>query len=249
MNVIPDWEAAGDQQTAVLQAAEPGEPDAAGAPEQASAAPGELMAEIAASVRDLAESAERYHVRAEQREAVIDHLHAEVDRLRRGERRGLLRPLLVEMCRLRNDLLRQAGELPADFDARAGRAAASVLRRVGRAGAGEQRRRRVRAGKRRCLRPADAPAGRRRADRRSGPRRADRRGAARRLPGRRREQPDRPGRGGGVRRSPASHTGRAASSTERGTNSERAAAGHLRYRPRAPPTRWSATSTRRAGRR
>lgn len=116
MNVIPDWEAAGDQQTAVLQAAEPGEPDAAGAPEQASAAPGDLMAEIATSVRDLAESAQRYHVRAEQREAVIDHLHAEVDRLRQGERRGLLRPLLVEICRMRNDLLRQAGELPGDFD-------------------------------------------------------------------------------------------------------------------------------------
>ena len=31
--------------------------------------------------------------------------------------RGLLRPLLVEMCRLRNDLLRQAEDLPGDFDA------------------------------------------------------------------------------------------------------------------------------------
>jgi len=62
-------------------------------------------------------SSERYHARAEQREGVIDHLHAEVDRLRRGERRGLLRPLLVEICRLRNDLLRQAEDLPADFDA------------------------------------------------------------------------------------------------------------------------------------
>jgi len=29
----------------------------------------------------------------------------------------LLRPLLVEICRLRNDLLRQADDLPADFDA------------------------------------------------------------------------------------------------------------------------------------
>ncbi len=68
-------------------------------------------------MRELADATDRYHARAEQREGVIDHLHAETDRLRRGERRGLLRPLLVEMCRLRNDLLRQASDLPADFDA------------------------------------------------------------------------------------------------------------------------------------
>lgn len=75
------------------------------------------MAEIAASVRELADSADRYHARAEQREHVIDHLRDEVDRLRRGERRTLLRPLLAEICHLRNDLLRQAGELPENFDA------------------------------------------------------------------------------------------------------------------------------------
>jgi molecular chaperone GrpE len=40
-----------------------------------------------------------------------------VDRLRQGERRALLRPLLVEVCRLRSDLLRQAEDLPTDFDA------------------------------------------------------------------------------------------------------------------------------------
>lgn len=76
-----------------------------------------LLSEISAAVQQLTDSSERYHVRAEQREAVIDHQRDEVDRLRRGERRGLLRPLLAETCRLRNDLLRQAGELPADFDA------------------------------------------------------------------------------------------------------------------------------------
>lgn len=78
---------------------------------------GALLVTIAESMERLAASAERYHARAEQREGVIDHLHDEVDRLRRGERRGLLRPLLVEMCRLRNDLLRQAEDLPGDFDA------------------------------------------------------------------------------------------------------------------------------------
>jgi molecular chaperone GrpE len=75
------------------------------------------LAAICTSVNRLADSAEHYHVRAQQREAVIDHLSSEVDRLRRGDRRGILRPLLAEVCRLRNDLLRQADDLPADFDA------------------------------------------------------------------------------------------------------------------------------------
>lgn len=76
-----------------------------------------LLATISEGVGRLAASAEQYHARAAQREDVIEHLHAEVDRLRRGERRGLMRPLLVEICRLRNDLLRQAEDLPGDFDA------------------------------------------------------------------------------------------------------------------------------------
>lgn len=77
----------------------------------------DLLAGILKAVQEVAESSERYHARAEQREGVIDHLHSEVDRLRRGERRSLLRPLLVELCRLRNDLLRQSEDLPDDFDA------------------------------------------------------------------------------------------------------------------------------------
>lgn len=79
--------------------------------------PVDLLTRIFTAVQEVAESSGRYHARAEQREGVIDHLHSEVDRLRRGERRGLLRPLLVELCRLRNDLLRQAEDLPDDFDA------------------------------------------------------------------------------------------------------------------------------------
>lgn len=76
-----------------------------------------VMSEIQGALRDLAGAAERYHARAEQREGVIDHLRSEVEVLRRGERRGLLRPLLTDVCRLRNDLLRQAADLPADYDA------------------------------------------------------------------------------------------------------------------------------------
>jgi molecular chaperone GrpE len=74
-------------------------------------------AELTAAVRELASSAERFHDRSEQREGVIDYLRSELEVLRRGERRGLLRPLLTDLCRLRNDLLRQAGRLPADYDA------------------------------------------------------------------------------------------------------------------------------------
>jgi molecular chaperone GrpE len=88
-------------------------PTAADPPDDSAA----LLVTICESMERLAASAERYHARAEQREGVIDHLHEEVDRLRRGERRGLLRPLLVELARLRNDLLRQAEDLPGDFDA------------------------------------------------------------------------------------------------------------------------------------
>jgi len=73
--------------------------------------------DLAAAVRELASSAERFHDRSEQREGVIDYLRSELEVLRRGERRGLLRPLLTDMCRLRNDLLRQAARLPADYDA------------------------------------------------------------------------------------------------------------------------------------
>jgi molecular chaperone GrpE (heat shock protein) len=43
-------------------------------------------------------------------------MHGELEQLRRGERRSLLRPVVTEVCRLRDDLLRQADTLPADFD-------------------------------------------------------------------------------------------------------------------------------------
>lgn len=76
-----------------------------------------LLAEISVAVQQAAEQSRRYHDRAEQREGVIDLLRSELEVLRHGERRGLLRPLLADMCRLRGDLLSQAAALPADFDA------------------------------------------------------------------------------------------------------------------------------------
>lgn len=69
-------------------------PDADGAsPEAGTAASEQSDTEIAAAVHRLADSAEHYHDRAQQREGVIDYLRSELELLRRGERRGLLRPL------------------------------------------------------------------------------------------------------------------------------------------------------------
>jgi molecular chaperone GrpE len=76
-----------------------------------------LLMGIADTVREIADASERYHTRAQQRESVIDQLRTELDLLRRGERRGLLRPVLADLCRLRDDLLKQASTLPGDFDA------------------------------------------------------------------------------------------------------------------------------------
>jgi molecular chaperone GrpE len=120
--LVADVPAPGDDRDAGEdQAVPPPSPEPAPggpAPEPPPAGQGpDLLAAIAADVRELAGESERYHARAQQREAVIDHLHAEVERLRRGERRGLMRPLLVEICRLRDDLLRQAGALPEDYSA------------------------------------------------------------------------------------------------------------------------------------
>ena len=53
--------------------------------------------------------------RAAARERVIERQHADIERMRTDERFGLLQPVLVDLCTLRNDLLRQAAALPADF--------------------------------------------------------------------------------------------------------------------------------------
>lgn len=75
------------------------------------------IAELSEAVARLTAESARYHERARHREAVIDNLHSEVETLRTGERRGTARPLLARVARVRNDLLRQAGRLPEDFDA------------------------------------------------------------------------------------------------------------------------------------
>lgn len=75
------------------------------------------LAALVDQVARLTGTVAEQHRRAGHREQVIDQQHAELERLRAGERRSLLRPMLVELARLRNDLVAQAGRLPADYDA------------------------------------------------------------------------------------------------------------------------------------
>jgi molecular chaperone GrpE (heat shock protein) len=74
------------------------------------------LAELRHQLAQLTEETAKYHTRAERREAIIDTMHAELEQLRRGERRSLLRPLVTQVCRTRDDLLRQADTLPEDFE-------------------------------------------------------------------------------------------------------------------------------------
>jgi molecular chaperone GrpE len=59
----------------------------------------------------------REHDRAKAREAVIDRLHEENQRLRAGEVREFLRPMLADLRQLRDDLLGQARSVPAGMAA------------------------------------------------------------------------------------------------------------------------------------
>jgi molecular chaperone GrpE len=121
--VTPDLDSAEDLETAaapdvINDSKQLALPEASDSRDEADAdSPAARATELAAAVRELSSSAERFHERSEQREGVIDYLRSELEVLRRGERRGLLRPLLTDMCRLRNDLLRQASCLPDDYDA------------------------------------------------------------------------------------------------------------------------------------
>jgi molecular chaperone GrpE len=57
--------------------------------------------------------------RAAARERIIDRLHEDNQRLRAGDRQLVLRPVLADLQRLRNDLLRQSAAIPADITAAA----------------------------------------------------------------------------------------------------------------------------------
>lgn len=86
-------------------------------PDQAPAAPATTLDDLREELGLLRKAVEQHHERAAARERIIDQLNTELDRLRLGDRRSLLRPVLLELCRLRDDLLKQAGSLPATFSA------------------------------------------------------------------------------------------------------------------------------------
>jgi molecular chaperone GrpE len=78
----------------------------------------ELALRLTAIEAGLAEVAQRVageSARALARERVIDRQHEEIERLKVIERAGQLRPIVTDLCRLRNGLLRQAGTVPAEM--------------------------------------------------------------------------------------------------------------------------------------
>jgi molecular chaperone GrpE len=71
----------------------------------------ERLADLMGSVRDFLVASDE---RAATRERIIDWLHADNERLRSAERHVAVRPFLIDLHRLRDDLLRQASALRAD---------------------------------------------------------------------------------------------------------------------------------------
>jgi molecular chaperone GrpE len=69
-----------------------------------------VASELAELVRRLDAETER----AASRERVIERQHEEIERLRSVERAGSMRPVITDLCRLRNDLLRQAATMPLE---------------------------------------------------------------------------------------------------------------------------------------
>jgi molecular chaperone GrpE (heat shock protein) len=103
-----------EEASAVEEDSPPGE--AAGSQGDAQEAASDLLTEFGEQLTQILSETKKYNTRAAQREQVIDSMHVELERLRRGERRSLLRPLITEICRLRDDILRQADTLPHAFD-------------------------------------------------------------------------------------------------------------------------------------
>lgn len=73
---------------------------------------------LTGAITELTAQIREHHDRAAARERTIDHLHAEVERLRAGERRALLRPVITDLQHLRRDLLHQVAEMPAEVTRR-----------------------------------------------------------------------------------------------------------------------------------
>jgi molecular chaperone GrpE (heat shock protein) len=104
-------------------------PDELGVVPMASAPPlpaalANRLAAIEAQLAEMARQLAGESARALARERVIDRQHAEIERLKAIERAGQLRPVVTDLCRLRNGLIRQAETVPAEMT---GRQIASLL--------------------------------------------------------------------------------------------------------------------------
>lgn len=101
------------------------EPSAEETDDDAPADLGPRLAGLESGLREIGRQLAAAAERAAARERVIDRQHAEIERLRAEQRGGQLRPTVVDLCRLRNDLLRQAETLPVEMT---GRDVADLLR-------------------------------------------------------------------------------------------------------------------------
>jgi molecular chaperone GrpE (heat shock protein) len=72
----------------------------------------DLLNSVCAALAELRDELRRTNDRAVAHERLIERLHDENQRLRAGERQLVLRPVLVDLQRLRNDLLREADTVP-----------------------------------------------------------------------------------------------------------------------------------------
>jgi len=93
-------------------------PDEPAAEQRAAERPSEVAVHLLGIEAALAEVVQRLAFEADRaaaRERVIDRQHADIERLRSVERAGRLRPVVTDLCRLRNDLLRQAETVPAEM--------------------------------------------------------------------------------------------------------------------------------------
>lgn len=88
-----------------------GPPDGDGPPSPDHDVLDRRLAAVESALGGLVGAVEAGDDRAVARERVIDRQHQEIERLRSVERVGTMRPVVTDLCRLRNDLLRQAATL------------------------------------------------------------------------------------------------------------------------------------------
>ena len=91
----------------------PGKPDPL---EESPVAPDSLRS-VNAQLEELVREVASFNARSASREALLNRAHDELERLREGDRRALLQPLLREVTALRNELLMQSRSLPAVYSA------------------------------------------------------------------------------------------------------------------------------------